>query len=94
MSSVLLEINDRVAWMRLNRPEALNALDQTTVDQLDAHLGELENQPDVRVLVITGTGRAFCAGADLTGLSDIAAGDGATGLAAFLCRAGEVILQP
>ncbi|MEA5456299.1 enoyl-CoA hydratase/isomerase family protein [Sinomonas sp. JGH33] len=62
---VLTRVDGPVGWIRLNRPEALNALNADLVPQLDAALTRFEQDPAIRVLVITGTGRAFCAGGDL-----------------------------
>ena len=64
--SVDLERRGRVAILTLNRPDALNALSVTMLDALDAHLNSLENDPEIRALVLTGAGdRAFTAGADI-----------------------------
>lgn len=57
-----------VAWLTLNRPEALNALSRPVFQQLADRLPALQSDPAVRVVVLTGTGRAFCAGGDLKGL--------------------------
>jgi enoyl-CoA hydratase len=55
-----------VAVLTLNRPERLNALSQPAVRQLCHVLDDLANDPAVRVVVLTGAGRGFCAGWDLT----------------------------
>lgn len=68
-------INNRVAWVTLNRPDALNALSVTMLAEIEALLHRLENDDDARVLVLTGAGRAFCAGADLKGVAAEAASD-------------------
>jgi len=54
-----------VAGLTLNRPEAYNALSRELLDALEAELGRIRDDPAVRVVVITGTGKAFCAGHDL-----------------------------
>ncbi|MFJ8083539.1 enoyl-CoA hydratase/isomerase family protein [Streptomyces sp. NPDC096205] len=54
-----------VAHLTLNRPEALNAITPDLREQLIQRLAEASCDPDVRAVVITGTGRGFCAGADL-----------------------------
>jgi enoyl-CoA hydratase/carnithine racemase len=54
-----------VAWLTLNRPERRNAIDRTTREALLAAGTELEAADEVRVVVITGAGEAFCAGTDL-----------------------------
>jgi 2-(1,2-epoxy-1,2-dihydrophenyl)acetyl-CoA isomerase len=62
---VLLDLTDRVATVTLNRPEAMNALDLTTKEVLLATLLRVAEDPAVRCVVLTGTGRAFCVGQDL-----------------------------
>ena len=54
-----------VTWLTLTRPEAMNALSDQVAAELDAHLAGIETDRDVRVVVVTAIGRAFCAGADL-----------------------------
>jgi enoyl-CoA hydratase len=54
-----------LAWLTLNRPEVLNALDTTMVDELRDFLTRLASDHETRVVVIRGAGRAFCAGLDL-----------------------------
>ncbi len=53
------------ALIRFNRPDRLNAMDQASMDDLHALVGRLSLEPALRAVVITGTGRAFSAGADL-----------------------------
>lgn len=68
--AVLLNRDGAVAWLRLNRPDALNALNRDVFAALDGHLTTIERDPDIRVVVVTGNGRAFCAGADLKAISN------------------------
>ncbi len=68
---VLLERDDHVAIVTLNRPERLNALNGQIHDEFEATLGELNRDPEVRCVVITGSGRAFCAGADMKELAPL-----------------------
>ena len=63
--SVLVERHGGVGLVRLNRPQALNALDLTTKEQLLAAVRDLADDSGVRCVVLTGTGRAFCVGQDL-----------------------------
>jgi 2-(1,2-epoxy-1,2-dihydrophenyl)acetyl-CoA isomerase len=73
-STLLVDITDHVGTITLNRPDQFNALDlQMSKDLLAATIGFDEN-PDVRCVVITGAGKAFFAGGDLSGFG--AAGDG------------------
>jgi enoyl-CoA hydratase len=57
-------------WLRLQRPEAMNAISTALLDELNVALDEIEADDSVRVVVLTGTGRAFCAGADLKALAN------------------------
>ena len=61
----LLRIDGAVATITLNRPAAFNAIDLTIARKLEQLSAEIEANKDVRVLVIEGEGRAFCAGGDL-----------------------------
>jgi enoyl-CoA hydratase/carnithine racemase len=60
-----LDISDGVATVRLSRPDKLNALTFDTYADLRDLLGELPHRGDVRVLVVTGSGRGFCSGGDV-----------------------------
>ena len=65
MSLVLVERDDSVAVVLLNRPEALNALSDELMDELVERLGELDRDDSVRCIVLGGNERAFAAGADI-----------------------------
>ena len=66
MSAVELTIEGGVAWIRLNRPEALNAINEEVRRQLPETVAAADSDDSVRVLVVSGAGeRAFCAGADI-----------------------------
>jgi 2-(1,2-epoxy-1,2-dihydrophenyl)acetyl-CoA isomerase len=62
---LLLDVTDGVATVTLNRPEVMNALDIATKQMLLATLRKVAEDPAVRCVVLTGTGRAFCVGQDL-----------------------------
>ncbi len=62
---LLVEVADGIAWLRLNRAEAMNSLDNALKDALVAALKEVGEDPAVRCVVLIGTGRAFCVGQDL-----------------------------
>lgn len=66
---VLVEIAGGIATLTLNRPEKLNAFDTESCDDLIEALRMVATSDAVRVIVLTGAGRAFCAGADLSVLS-------------------------
>jgi enoyl-CoA hydratase/carnithine racemase len=63
--AITFDVQGPVAWIALNRPEVLNAYNTAMRDDLFEALGAVEDDTDLRVLVIRGEGRAFCAGADL-----------------------------
>jgi enoyl-CoA hydratase len=63
--TILYSARDGIAEIRLNRPHRLNAVTQQLYDELNLALGAAEDDGDVRVLLLTGEGRAFCVGADL-----------------------------
>ncbi|MDB5659309.1 MAG: enoyl-CoA hydratase [Cypionkella sp.] len=63
--TLLIEINNHVALIRLNRPEALNALSQQLMSELATALQAMDTDDTVRCVVITGSEKAFAAGADI-----------------------------
>jgi len=66
---LLLEKEGGVATLTLNRPDAMNALSAELRETLSSTFRELEDDPETRVVILTGSGRAFCAGLDLKELS-------------------------
>lgn len=72
---LLREDRDGVAWLTMNRPAALNALDASLTDALHGAFLEVERDAAVRAVVLTGAGRAFNAGADMSLLDDLAGTD-------------------
>ncbi len=62
---VILETDGGIATVRLNRPASMNALDVATKELLRDTLQQVADDPEVRCVVLTGTGRAFCVGQDL-----------------------------
>ena len=63
--TILVETHGRVGLIRLNRPKALNALNSALIDELDAALARFEADPGIGALVLTGSDKAFAAGADI-----------------------------
>jgi enoyl-CoA hydratase/carnithine racemase len=76
MSELLVEKKDHVATLTLNRPERMNAISTKMLGLLGDALKDCDDDPDVRVIVLTGAGRGFCSGLDL---KDAAAGTGIGG---------------
>jgi enoyl-CoA hydratase/3-hydroxyacyl-CoA dehydrogenase len=60
-----LEIKNKIAFITINRPEAMNALNETVVSQLDNRFSEAENNPELKAIIFQGAGKAFVAGADI-----------------------------
>jgi enoyl-CoA hydratase/carnithine racemase len=71
---ILYEVEDPVATITLNRPEALNAFTQRMGAELRHAVHRAEADPAVVGIVITGAGRAFCAGADMNMLTSLTEG--------------------
>ncbi|MCU1751998.1 enoyl-CoA hydratase/isomerase family protein [Pseudomonas sp. 6D_7.1_Bac1] len=85
---LLYETIGPVARLTLNRPKAMNALNLAVLFELEQHLGEIAADDDLRTVILTGSGPAFCAGADL---KEVLAGSSlAAGEADFLDRANQV----
>ncbi|MEU6757991.1 enoyl-CoA hydratase-related protein [Streptomyces sp. NPDC046685] len=92
---VLHRLDGNVAWITLNRPEALNAVTPAQRERVIALLADASADPAVRAVVITATGKGFCAGADLRGAptgpgtpAPAAAGDRVAGDVARMIRLG------
>jgi 2-(1,2-epoxy-1,2-dihydrophenyl)acetyl-CoA isomerase len=66
-TAISVAIADGVAELTLSRPQALNSLNKQLIDEMRVALGDLAADSAVRALLVTGAGRGFCAGADLSG---------------------------
>jgi len=75
-NNLILEITDGIALLKFNRPKALNSLNSETLDDLKAACEFLYMNPDVRVVVTTGEGKAYIAGADILEMKDMTALEG------------------
>lgn len=65
LENLIVSRRGTVAEVRFNRPQRLNAVTEALYTELQTVLQELEREPEIRVLVLTGEGRAFCVGADM-----------------------------
>jgi enoyl-CoA hydratase len=94
MSTPLATVNYRVdgavARIELNRPEKRNALDHRLMDDLDVALDDAARDPAVRVAVLSGAGRSFCAGYDLAGSYYTSAPEGGWTAASALTRLRDI----
>ncbi len=68
--TILVEVDDHVGLIRLNRPEALNALNSQLLTELAKALGAMQANDKVRAIVLTGSDKAFAAGADIKEMAD------------------------
>ena len=64
-NNMMIEKDGPVDWVTFNRPDVLNTLSREFVRELNDYFGKLENDYDTRVVVLKGSGRAFCAGLDM-----------------------------
>jgi 2-(1,2-epoxy-1,2-dihydrophenyl)acetyl-CoA isomerase len=68
---ILREREAGVGWIRINRPQRLNAFSLTMREELEAALAAFEADHDVRCIILTGVGRAFCTGGDVQVMADL-----------------------
>lgn len=68
MSMVKLEKLENIGIIRIDRPEAMNSLNEQVLTELDAQIQEVESDPRIKVIIITGEGRVFVAGADIAAM--------------------------
>jgi 2-(1,2-epoxy-1,2-dihydrophenyl)acetyl-CoA isomerase len=88
----LVDVTNSVGTVTLNRPDKLNAFFGSMRDEIGEALEELAGRDDVRVVVVTGRGRAFCAGADVGYLADLLARE-AYDEANLLVTAGRRVIR-
>ncbi|MBD3751295.1 MAG: enoyl-CoA hydratase/isomerase family protein, partial [Micrococcales bacterium] len=68
--TILVDTRGRVGWIQLNRPEALNALNSTLATELGAAVAAFDADEQIGCIVLTGSERAFAAGADIKEMAD------------------------
>lgn len=74
--NLLIKKEDNIAILSFNRPKVLNALDSSVLTELNQAIDEIEKDNDINVLIITGEGKAFVAGADISEMRDKTAKEG------------------
>ncbi|MDA0353684.1 MAG: enoyl-CoA hydratase/isomerase family protein [Chloroflexi bacterium] len=89
---ILTETNNRVGVIRLNRPEKLNAWTEQMSRELHDQIGKWNDDPAVGAILITGEGRAFCAGADVGGFAE-RADENSQGAGQPLSRGGHSLTE-
>ena len=76
-SSLIVQTEDRICTITINRPDKLNALNKTVIEELSAAIDEVNKNPDIRSAIITGSGqKAFVAGADISEFTSLGASQG------------------
>jgi enoyl-CoA hydratase/3-hydroxyacyl-CoA dehydrogenase len=88
-----LDIKDQIAYVTLNRPEAMNALNETVVAQLTERFDEAEKNADVKAIVIQGAGKAFGAGADIRWFVNKIKADQIPDIVEFTRKGHELLLK-
>ena len=91
-AGIVLERDHNVGWIRINRPDRLNAFSGTMREDLSYALEEFENDADVRCVIITGVGRAFSTGGDVSFMKQLIDQDDIARFEA-LVRAGARVVQ-
>lgn len=71
MADVQLSVESGIATVLINRPDALNSLSSAVMEQLEEVVGRIERDNDVAAVIVTGSGRAFVAGADIEEISTL-----------------------
>ena len=68
--TLLFDVADRIATITVNRPDKLNALNATVIRELGEAINDVRRRPDIGGAILTGAGRAFVAGADISGFAE------------------------
>jgi enoyl-CoA hydratase len=93
--NIRVDLSESIATLTIDRPAVKNALDRDTVDECLAALGELAENPDAGVIVITGAGESsFVSGSDINDIRRRTRDDGLAGIASSLCSAVEHFPRP
>jgi len=90
---LIYEKGDAIATITLNRPERLNAISLPMLSSLSAALRDADADPSIRVILLTGAGRGFCAGLDLRDLFGGSAGEAPMGIRFDLANSPPMVLH-
>ncbi len=74
--TIKYEIRDNIAYVTVSRPEALNAISTTVLTELKDVFQKIENDPEAKIVILTGEGKAFVAGADIAQMSALSGVEG------------------
>jgi methylglutaconyl-CoA hydratase len=91
--TVLYDVADNIATLTLNRPDKRNALDDATIAELKRRFADADADENVRVVVLRGAGKDFCAGGDLSQLEKIAANASRAENLADAMNLGDLFIQ-
>ncbi|MFQ7473955.1 MAG: enoyl-CoA hydratase-related protein, partial [Anaerovoracaceae bacterium] len=69
--NIIFDVKDGIGYVTMNRPKALNALNTEVLTELDDVFRAIDKNDDVQVVIVTGEGRSFIAGADIAQMSDL-----------------------
>jgi enoyl-CoA hydratase len=94
-TNIKVDVSESIATLTIDRPAVKNALNRETVDECLAALADLAKQPDVGVLVLTGSGESsFVSGSDINDIRNRTRDDGLAGIASSVCSAVERFPRP
>ncbi|BDB97310.1 enoyl-CoA hydratase/isomerase family protein [Saccharolobus caldissimus] len=71
METILVKDENPIRWIILNRPDRLNAINLKMIEEIEETLKEVENNDNIKIIIITGNGRAFSAGADISQFKEL-----------------------
>ena len=75
-NTIKYEVKGPIGYVTINRPEALNALNKTVLEELFDVFNKIDTDEDIRVVILTGEGRSFVAGADISQMSTLSVAEG------------------
>ncbi|MGH7967042.1 MAG: enoyl-CoA hydratase/isomerase family protein, partial [Candidatus Binatia bacterium] len=91
--AILYDVSDHVCVITLNRPEVMNAISGTMREELEEAMRRAETDPAVRCVMLTGAGRAFCAGGNISNMVELQERQDTTPISERLAVAARVIRQ-